>query len=111
MDSYKAFKAEALDVERIWQITSVFEGCNGFRKIYIKKLIRIRLACRVLTKLSTYRKSQLEAIKIIPEDLPENNIHTINTIGTSLKPNFSLKIQCKIQISDWTLKVLEKKSP
>ena len=53
MDSYKAFKTEALDIERTWQLWAAFESCEGFRKIYIKKLHKIRLACRGLHKLRT----------------------------------------------------------
>ena len=100
MDSYKAFKTEALNIERTWQLCAAFENCEGFRKIYIKKLLKIRLACRVLHKMRTYKKHQLEAVEIIPEDLPKNNIQTINTISTYPKPIFSLKIKRKIQIND-----------
>ena len=57
--------------------------------------------------MRTYKKHQLEAVEIIPEDLPKNNIQTINTISTCSKPIYSLKIKCKIQINDWTLNLLE----
>ena len=44
------------------------------------------------------QKPQLEAIEIIPEDLPENNIHTINTIGTSPKPILVSKFNVKSKL-------------
>ena len=75
MDSYKAFKIEALDIERTWQLCAAFESCEGFRKIYIKKLLKTRLACRVLHKLKTYKKPRFEAIEIIPEELPNNKYY------------------------------------
>ena len=106
MDSYRAFKTEALDIERMWRITDTFIGCDGFRKFYTRNLFKIPLACRVLHKLRTYKKPQLEAIEIIPEDLPISDIQTINTISTCSKLIYSLKIKCKIQINDWTLDLL-----
>ena len=42
MDSYKAFKTEALDIERTWQLTAAFKRCEAFRRIYTKKLLKIR---------------------------------------------------------------------
>ena len=54
-------------------------------------------------KLKTYKKPQVEAIGIIPDEL---SIQSINTINTHPKPIFSLKIKCKIQISESTLDIL-----
>ena len=68
MDSYKAFKTEALDIERAWRLTDTFMGRDGFIKFYTKNLFKIKLACRVLHKFITYKKPQLEAIEIILED-------------------------------------------
>ena len=106
MDSYRAFRTEALDIERVWCLTDTFIGRDGFRKFYTKSLFKIRLACRILHKLKTYKKPQLEAIEIIPKDLPESDIQTINTISTYSKPIYSLKIKYKIQINDWTSDLL-----
>ena len=106
MDNYRTFRTEALDVERTWSLTETFIGNDGFRKFYTKNLFKIKLACRVLHKLRTYKRPQVEAIEIRPEDLPELNIQRLNTINTCLKPVYSLKIKCKIQINDWTLDTL-----
>ena len=45
MDSYRAFRTEALDVEKMWQVTETFIGRDAFRKFYTKNLFKIRLAC------------------------------------------------------------------
>ena len=54
-------------------------------------------------KLKTYKKPQVEAIEIIPDEL---FIQSLNTISTHPKPILSLKIKCKIQISEWALDIL-----
>ena len=55
MDSYKAYRTEVLDVKRIWQATERYIGRDRFRKFYTKKLYKLRLECRVLHKLKTYK--------------------------------------------------------
>ena len=99
MDSYKAFRIEVADIENIWQLFTPFKYGEYNKQIYLRKIRRLRLACWVIHKLKTYKKPQVEAVEIIPD---EDNIQTINTISTHSKPIFSLKIKCKIQINDWT---------
>ena len=106
MDSYKAFRTEIADIENTWQLFTPFQYCEDYKQIHLKKIRRIRLACRVIHKFRTYKQPRLEAIEIIPEELPDTNTQTINTINTYPKPIFSLKIKCKIQINDWTLDIL-----
>ena len=111
MDSYRAFKTEVADVENTWQLFAPFKYCEEYKQIYLRKIRRIRLACRVLHKLRTYKKPIIEAIEIIPnenilEESPETTTQTISTISTYPKRLFSLKIKCKIQINDWTLDIL-----
>ena len=114
MDSYKAFRIEVLDVKKVWQAIDKFIGCDGFRKFCTKKLYKLRLACLVLHKLKTYKKSQTTtliktktyAIETIVVESLEDNIETLNTINAYPKPIYSLKIKCKIQINDWTLDIL-----
>ena len=106
MDSCKAFKTEVADIESTWQLFIPFQYCQDYKNIYLRKIRRIRLSCRVIHKLRTYKKPILEAIEIISEGLSHNTIQIINTINTYQKPIFSLKIKCKIQINDWTLDLL-----
>ena len=77
-----------------------FKYAENYKQIYLRKIRRLRLACRVIHKFKTYKKSQIEAIEIISDD------YLINTVNTRPKPLFSLKIKCKLQINDWTLNIL-----
>ena len=54
----------------------------------------------MMMKLKSYKKPQIDAIEIIPDDF------VINNISTRPKPLFSLKIKCKLQINDWTIDIL-----
>ena len=102
MDSYRIFKKEVLGVESVWQVA---EGFDEFKKFYIRALYKVRLACRVLHKFRTYKrpttpilaKIETEAIETIV-DLLENSIETINIISKNPRPNYRLKIKCKLQI-------------
>ena len=69
MDNYKAFRTEVADIESTWQLFTPFKYCENYKQIYLRKIRRIRLACRVLHKLRTYKKSLLEATEIIPEEI------------------------------------------
>ena len=67
----------------------------------------MRLLCRVLRKLRTYKRKTtllVEAVKTILE--PDEGIEVINTIGKNIRPIYNLKINCKIQINDWALNVV-----
>ena len=54
-DYYREFKKEVSDVDRIWKL---FEKHEGFQHIYLKFMNRIRLACRVLKNLHTYKETE-----------------------------------------------------
>ena len=64
MDSYRAFKTEVADVENTWQLFAPFKYCEEYKQIYLRKIHRIRLACRVLHKFRTYKKPILEVLKL-----------------------------------------------
>ena len=64
-------------------------GRDGFRNFYTRNLFKIRLACRALHKLRTYKKPQIEAIEIINEDLSERELETVNIISACPKPVYS----------------------
>ena len=69
MDSYKAFRVEVADIEHTGQLFTPFKYAEDYKQIYLSKIRRLRLACRVVHKLKRYKKPQIEAIEIIPEDL------------------------------------------
>ena len=103
MDYYREFRKETLNVEKTWGLLKTYEG---FQHLYLKFMKNTGLACRVLKKFDIYRKNKsrkkitLETIETIIED---NQIETINTIRKELKPVYSLKIKCKIQMQSWIL--------
>ena len=100
MDDYRAFRIEVVDIDHTWQLFTPFRYAENYKQIYLKKIRRLRLACRVLHKFKIYRRPLVEAIEIIPDD------PLINNVNTRPKPLFSLKIKCKLQINNWTLDIL-----
>ena len=105
MDSYREFKKEEVKVESTWKL---FEGYNGFQKLYVKYLYKKRLISRVLKEVRTYKKEitpTIEAIESIIE--PKKGIEVINTIRKNPRPIYSLRIKCKFQINDWALDIIE----
>ena len=104
MDSYKGFKKEVLNVESTWKL---FESYKCFKQLYIRYMYRTRLICRVTKKLRTYKRKTtplVETIKTILE--PNKRIEVINIIGKNIRPIYSLKIKCKIEINDWALNIV-----
>ena len=63
MDSYKAFLIEIADIENTWQLFTLFKYDEDYKKIYLTKIHRLRLACRVIHKLKTYKRPLVEAVE------------------------------------------------
>ena len=101
MDYHREFKKEVVDVARTCEL---FNSHKTFQILYIKFTYRTRLTYRVLKKLRTYKKVPIiEAVETIIE---EDRIEVVNTIKKELKPVYSIKIRCKIQIHDWALDII-----
>ena len=51
MDSYRAFLVEVSDIENTWHLFTPFKYAEDYKQIYLRKIRRLRLACRVVHKL------------------------------------------------------------
>ena len=70
-------------------------------------MYRTRLIYRVLKKLRAYKRKTTPLVETVETILElDNGIEVINTIGKNIRPIYSLKIKCKIQINDWALNVV-----
>ena len=104
MDVYRDLKKEIILFPATWELLKPYKG---FPRLYLKFMYRIKLLCRVLKKLKTYKRKapEMEAVETIVES--DNRIEVVNTIRKELRPIYSLKIKCKFQIHDWALDIVE----
>ena len=103
MEAYREFKKEVIEFPSKWEL---IKQNKVFSKLYLKFMYRTRLICRVLMKLSAYKR-QLPTIQAVETIVKlDEKIEVVNTIRKAQRSIYSLEIKCKFQIHDWALDIV-----